>query len=139
MTALLPAIFITLETSPAVLCSALGWIREKGNMTGKKRQNSKRNGKKLRQPRQKLWQMHLKKTKLNLRSFVEQALKEGADPSAAAAAAQKMGDTQESFSYLSDLLGLDPKELERNPDLAKSFIFRFVKKRGFHHQKLRHC
>ena len=67
------------------------------------------------------------KAKLSLRSFVEENIKAGSDPQAAKKAARNVKEANQSFTYVSDLLGLDPKELENHPEMAQSFILDLIR------------
>lgn len=64
----------------------------------------------------------LQKAQNSIRSFIEEALKLSQTEKSAKAAAQKFQRSAESLRFLSELTGLDTKELDANPDMAKSLI-----------------
>lgn len=64
----------------------------------------------------------VEKAQNSIRSFVEEVLRQGQGRGSKEAATKAMGRTAESLRLLSDLSGLDSKELDRNPAMAKAFI-----------------
>ncbi len=64
----------------------------------------------------------LEKAQNSIRSFIEEALKFSQSDSSAKSSSKNFQRSVESLKFLSELSGLDTKELDQNPEMAKSLI-----------------